>query len=188
MHKPATLLALSLLISIPAYAQRTVRPKEPVAEVFGGFADVHLTGNALVGNAPGIVGSVAWNALPWLQVVGDTSYNTSTSNGNSVTLYGNHYGPRVFYKERNKWRASPFAEFLIGGSHISNTLSGATTSTSDLALSYKIGGGLDYNISPHFAVRVFEADLYRTGLFNSHQNNLWATAGLVIRFGGASPQ
>jgi hypothetical protein len=188
MHKLATLLALSLLISIPAYAQRTARPNEPVAEVFGGFAEVHLTGNTVVGNAPGLVGSVAWNALPWLQLVADTSYNTSTSSGNSVTLYGNHYGPRVFYKERNKWRASPFAEFLIGGSHINSKLTGATTPATDLALSYKIGGGLDYNLSPHFAVRVFEADLYRTGLFGSHQNNLWATAGFVIRFGGASPQ
>jgi hypothetical protein len=188
MHKFATLLALSLFISIPASAQRTVRTKEPVAELFGGFAEVHLTGNSLVGNAPGIVGSVAWNARPWLQLVADTSYNTSTSSGNSVTLYGNHYGPRVFYKERNKWRVSPFGEFLIGGSHISDKLTGTTTPAVDLALSYKIGGGVDYNISPHFVVRVFEADLYRTGLFSSHQNNLWATAGIVIRIGGASPQ
>jgi hypothetical protein len=187
MHKLVTLLAISLVLSIPAHAQRTVRPKEPVAELFGGFAYVHLTDGTLVGNAPGIVGSLAWNARPWLQLVADTSYNVSSYSGTNIALYGNHYGPRVFYKERNKWRASPFAEFLIGGSHISNKV-GGTVQSADLSLSYKIGGGLDYNISPHFAVRVFEADLYHTGLFSGSQNNAWVTAGLVIRFGGASPQ
>ena len=187
MNKLVALLALFLLASIPARAQRAVRPKEPVAELFGGFAEVHLTDGTLVGNAPGIVGSAAWNVRPWLQIVGDTSYNFSTYSGTHIALYGNHYGPRVFYKERNKWRASPFAEFLIGGTHISNSANGATLSA-DLSLSFKIGGGLDYNVSPHFAVRVFEADLYHTGLFNAHQNNAWVTAGVVIRLGGASPQ
>jgi hypothetical protein len=187
MNKFLALLALSLLACIPAHAQRTVRPNEPVAELFGGFAYVHLTDGTLVGNAPGIVGSLAWNARPWLQLVGDTSYNFSSYSGTHIALYGNHYGPRLFYKERNKWRASPFAEFLIGGTHISNTVSGATQSA-DLSLSFKAGGGLDYNVSPHIAVRVFEADLYHTSLFGAHQNNAWVTAGIVIRFGGASPQ
>jgi hypothetical protein len=27
---------------------------------------------------------------------------------------GNHYGACVFHHERNKWRASPFAEVLLG--------------------------------------------------------------------------
>jgi hypothetical protein len=187
MNKFVTLLAVSLLASIPAQAQRVVRPKEPVAEVFGGFTEVHITDGVLVGYAPGIVGSAAWNARPWLQLVADTSYNFSSASGTNIALYGNHYGPRVFYKERNKWRVSPFAEFLIGGSHISNKV-GGTVQSADLSLSYRIGGGLDYNISPHFAVRVFEADLYHTGLFGISQNNAWVTAGFVIRIGGASPQ
>lgn len=174
-------------ITATAHAQVGVRPKEPVAELFGGFSYAHLddSGAGITTNVPGIVGSVAWNAKSWLQLVADTSYNISSYNGVNVTLYGNHYGPRFFYRER-RWRISPFGEFLAGGSHINNSSYG--TSFSDVAFSFKAGGGADYNISPHFAIRAVEADYYRTGLFGGHQGNLWLTTGFIVRFGGASPQ
>jgi hypothetical protein len=48
----------------------------------------------------------------------------------------------------------------------------------------KVGGGVDFNISPHFAVCVFDADYYRS----AHQSNIWLTTGFVIRLGGARPE
>ena len=187
MKKFLLSLLLLPLIAASVQAQVGVRPKEPVAEAFGGFSWVHINdpGANLTTNAPGVVGSIAWNARSWLQLVADTSYNLTSYSGYNITLYGNHYGPRVFYRER-RWRISPFGEFLVGGSHINNSTGGV--SFADAAFSYKAGGGVDYNISPHFAVRAVEADYYHTALFGGHQANLWLTTGFVIRFGGASPQ
>ena len=103
--------------------------------------------------------------------------------------HNNHYGVRVFHRERNKWRASPFAEVLVGGSHVNNTVSGpGGLQYTDLGFSMKAGGGVDFNLSPHFAVRVLDADYYRTSLFGAHQNNIWLTTGFVIRLGGARPE
>jgi len=50
------------------------------------------------------------------------------------------------------------------------------------------GGGVDFNLSPHFAGRVFDADYYRTSLFSAHQNNIWLSTCFVIRLDGARPE
>jgi hypothetical protein len=186
-----TLAAVLLFAASPALAQGpvSVTRKTPVGEMFGGFSYARLTDSGVSTNTKGVVGSFAWNARPWLQLVADTSYNVGSYNGVNVTLYGNHYGARVFHRERNSWRASPFAEVLVGGSHVNNTLSGTGGfQFTDLGFSMKMGGGMDVNLGPHFAVRVFDADYYRTSLFGAHQNNIWLTTGFVIRLGGARPE
>ena len=81
-------------------------------------------------------------------------------------------------------RASLFAKFLA---HVNNTVSGPGGLTyTDLDFSMKAGGGVDFNLSPHFAVRVFDADYCRTSLFSAHQNNIWLSTRFVIRPGGAA--
>jgi len=186
-----SLVAVLLFAATPALAQGpvSVTRKTPVGEMFGGFSCARLSDSGATTNTKGIVGSFAWNAKPWLQLVADTSYNVGSYNGVNVTLYGNHYGARVFHRERNSWRASPFAEVLVGGSHVNNTVSGTGgLQFTDLGFSMKMGGGVDFNLTPHFAVRVFDADYYRTSLFGAHQNNIWLTTGFVIRLGGARPE
>jgi len=191
MKNRMSIVGVLLLGAAPVFAQApgTVRSRPPVAEMFGGFSYTRLSDSGTSTNTKGIVGSFAWNARPWLQLVADSSYNTGSYSGVNVTLYGNHYGARVFYRERNKWRVSPFAEVLVGGSHVNNTISGTGgLQYTDLAFSFKTGGGVDFNLTPHFAIRVFDADYYRTSLFSGHQNNIWVSSGLVVRLGGASPE
>jgi hypothetical protein len=186
-----SLVAALLFAATPALAQGpvSITRKMPVGEMFGGFSYARLSDSGTTTNTKGIVGSFAWNAKPWLQLVADSSYNVGSYNGVNVTLYGNHYGARVFHRERNSWRASPFAEVLVGGSHVNNTVSGpGGLQFADLGFSMKMGGGVDFNLTPHFAVRVFDADYYRTSLFGNHQNNIWLTTGFVIRLGGARPE
>jgi hypothetical protein len=186
-----SLVAALLFAATPALAQGpvSITRKMPVGEMFGGFSYARLSDSGTTTNTKGIVGSFAWNAKPWLQLVADSSYNLGSYNGVNVTLYGNHYGARVFHRERNSWRASPFAEVLVGGSHVNNTVSGpGGLQFADLGFSMKMGGGVDLNLTPHFAVRVFDADYYRTSFFGSHQNNIWLTTGFVIRLGGARPE
>jgi hypothetical protein len=46
-----------------------------------------------------------------------------------------------------------------------------------------VGGGMDLDLSPRFAVRVFQVDYLHTTLFNDKQNNLRFSTGLVYRWG-----
>lgn len=135
------------------------------------------------------MGSVGWNFKPWLQVVADSSYSVVTVSGTKNVLYGNHFGPRYFHRGRNRWGATPFLEALVGGSRADTTVPGVGGyKTSANCLSYKVGGGLDLHPSRHWEIRVFDVDYYRTAFgTNLHQNNYWASAGIVLRlFGGSS--
>ena len=163
----------------------------PLIEVFGGYAFARLDGgggywtNMNIGG----MGSVGWNFKPWLQLVADSSYSTVTISGTKNVLYGNHFGPRYFYHSRNRWGVTPFVEGLVGGSRADTTISGVGGyTTSANCISYKVGGGVDLHPSRHWEIRLFDVDYYRTSFgTNVHQNNYWASAGIVLRlFGGSS--
>lgn len=159
----------------------------PLVELYGGFAFARTAGGGgTYNNMLGGVGSFGWNFKPWLQIAGDSSYNTLTISGTKNVLYGNHYGARYFFRLRNPFHITPFAEGLVGGSRVDATTAGSTISQN--CLSYKIGGGLDFR-SPHihlFEVRLIDFDYYRTAFgTNLYQNNYWISTGVVIRlFGG----
>ena len=161
----------------------------PLIEVFGGYAFARLDGGGGTGtNLNGGMGSVGWNFKPWLQVVADSSYSVVNISGTKNVLYGNHFGPRYFHRSRNRWGATPFVEALVGGSRADTTVTGAGGYTTSVnCLSYKVGGGLDLHPSRHWEIRVFDVDYYRTAFgTNLHQNNYWASAGIVLRFFGGS--
>jgi hypothetical protein len=161
----------------------------PLIEVFGGYAFARQDNGAGSGtNLNGGMGSVAWNFKPWLQVVADSSYSVVTISGTKNVLYGNHFGPRYFHRGRNRWGATPFVEALVGGSRADTTVTGVGGYTTSVnCLSYKVGGGLDLHPSRHWEIRVFDVDYYRTAFgTNMHQNNYWASAGIVLRFFGGS--
>ncbi len=165
--------------------------RAPLIELFGGYGFARLdSGGGTSSNLNGALGSFAWNAKPWLQIVADTSYNVVTVSGTKNVLYGNHYGPRLFRRGRNRWGITPFVEGLVGGSRADTTVSGAGgyTTSSGSSFSIKVGGGLDIHPSRHFEIRLFDVDYYRTSFgVNLHQNNYWASTGIVLRlFGGRS--
>jgi len=167
--------------------------RTPLIEAFGGYAFARQDNGAGAGangtNLHGGMGSVGWNFKPWLQVVADSSYNVVTVGNTKNVLYGNHFGPRYFHRGRSRWGATPFVEALVGGSRADTTITGAGGYTASVnCLSYKVGGGLDLRPSRHWEIRVFDVDYYRTAFgTNMHQNNYWASAGVVLRlFGGSS--
>jgi hypothetical protein len=174
----------------PNAGVRTIGPRTlPLIELFGGYGFARLDGGGGVwSNMNGIVGSFGWNVKPWLQIVADSSYDFMTVSGTKTVLYGNHYGPRVFGRMRNRWGITPFVEGLIGGSRSDVTVSGTGGySTSINTISYKVGGGLDIKPSRRFEIRLLDVDYYRTAFgTNLHQNNYWASAGIVIRLFGGS--
>lgn len=158
--------------------------RAPVLELFGGYAFARLDGGGgPATNVNGALGSIGWNAKPWLQIVADTSYNVVTISGTKNILYGNHYGPRYFHRGHNRWGLTPFAEGLIGGSRSDTSIVGVPGyNTSQNCISFKVGGGLDIHPYHRFDIRLFDVDYYRTAFgTNAHQNNYWATTGIVIR-------
>lgn len=169
----------------------SMRRRAPLLELFGGysFARVAGSGGASSSNLNGGMGSLGWNAKPWLQIVGDSSYNVVTISGTKNVLYGNHFGPRYFHRSRNRWGITPFVEGLVGGSRVDTSVAGSSAyNTSTNCISYKAGGGIDIHPSRHIDIRLFDVDYYRTGFgTNLHQNNYWASTGIVFRlFGGNS--
>lgn len=162
----------------------------PLLEVFGGFAFGRMGGGGTGSNLVGGLGSIGWNANSWLQVSADTSYNLETNGNTKTVLYGNHYGPRFYYRRRNRWNITPFGEALIGGSAEKTTISGTGGSvvSTGSQISYKVGGGLDMRPSRRWEVRLFDVDYYRTAFgTNAHQTNYWISAGVVLRlFGGGN--
>jgi hypothetical protein len=163
--------------------------RAPLLELYGGFAFARLVSGGSSTNFNGALGSFGWNFKPWLQIVGDTSYSFVSVSGTKNVLYGNHYGPRYYYRSRNRWNLTPFAEAFVGGSRSDTTVSGSGGyTTSQNAISFKVGGGIDFRPSRRWEIRLFDVDYYRTSFgTNAHQNNYWASTGIVLRlFGGRS--
>ncbi len=162
----------------------------PLLELYGGFAFARMGGTGFGSNSIGGLGSVGWNARSWLQILADTSYNVETVDGAKNVLYGNHYGPRFFYRARNRWGITPFAEALVGGSNFKTTVSGSAgyTSSTGATLSYKVGGGLDIHPSHRWEIRLIDVDYYKTAFgTDTHQTNYWISTGVVLRlFGGGA--
>jgi len=132
-------LSLGLLLSAaPSRAQGSV-------DVSAGYSYFHEGSGANL-NMNGISGSVAYNPIPFMGVVGDIGVYHASPGGVSVNTYTFLFGPRVYFKNPSK--VTPFAQFLVGGAH--GTVSGAPSVT-DFA--YSFGGGVDVPVLPHLALR-----------------------------------
>ena len=168
----------------------SLRKRAPLLELYGGYTFARLVGGTgTATNLNGAMGAFGWNVKPWLQIVGDSSYNVVTISGTKNVLYGNHFGPRYVHRGRNRWGLTPFVEALVGGSRSDTSVAGSSAyNTSANCISYKAGGGVDIHPSRHIDIRLFDVDYYRTAFgTNLHQNNYWASTGIVIRlFGGGS--
>jgi hypothetical protein len=158
-----------------------------LVELYSGYSFDRLSSGGSYSNLSGGMGAFGYNLKPWLQIVGDTSYNLVTGSGVKNVLYGNHFGGRIFYGRGSRWGLTPFAEALVGGSRFDVTVSGVGGyKISQNCISYKAGGGLDFRVGRRWEIRVIDVDYYRTSFgTNATQNNYWASAGVVLRiFGG----
>lgn len=193
-RRPGYWLAALLLSAAAAYGQGLGS-----SEVSLGYT--YLRANAPPGqcgcfNINGLSGEFATGLGHGFSLVadlgGDHQSNVNGS-GQSLWLVNYLFGPRLSYRRSRRW--TPFAQILVGGAHGSGTLYGAivtsssgTSSTSGSANGFALstGGGLDWNATKHFSVRLFQLEYLNTRLPNSVngiQNNLRFTAGAVFLFG-----
>jgi hypothetical protein len=184
--KGFVLCSALLLTTISASAQQPVKGlKQGVTvELAGGFARTQFDNSGGYPNMNGFFGSVGVNILPWLQIQADASAQYGSLTGATTNIYGNHFGPRVLYRPFHSTTFTTFGEFLAGGSRLDLNVNGPGGSKfSENGFSFKAGGGVDWHISRHWSVRVFDADYYRTSFLQTHQNNLWISTGIVFTLG-----
>jgi len=175
MRKLFILLGLILMAAGSAAAQ-----DYPKAEIFGGYQYIRL--NPGGGNCQGGAGSVAGNLNHWFGVVGDfgACKVTGQPSGSSAHLVNYLFGPKLTYRSRG--RLSPFAQVLFGGERVSVSASGLG-STSDSSFAMAFGGGADYEMTNHVAIRLIQAEYLYTKFGGTHQNNGRISAGIVYRWG-----
>ncbi len=159
MRKSLILIGLLLLVSGAALAQDA-----PKAEVAGNYTYVRFSGGA---NCNGGGGSVTGYLDTWLGVVGDFS-GCHFSGGGSASTY--MFGPKFVYRGG---KMDPYFQFLFGGTHV----------TGGNAFSMTIGGGVDFKVAPHIALRPAQIEYYMTHFGGFRQNNFRYSAGVVLRFG-----
>jgi len=108
--------------------------------------------------------------------------------GSTARFLSFHGGPRV---KAHMGKFEPFAHALFGFTNANYSITGSSISTNNFSL--KLGGGVDYAFSPHFAIRMAEFNYYRTSIpanfalplgspnGNDSQNNITIGVGVVIR-------
>jgi hypothetical protein len=188
------LLFLSVLLSTPLFSQasESILNKRNL-ELSGGW--VHSTGNnGLDGFNLGA--SLWFNRRVSIAFSYDHAGDTSTLGNFGLTSAGlvtinSHLqnwliGPRVFFptKKVKRFDLDPFGEFQIGGTYLSQKISQAgvgSSSASDTAYSWMLGGGADYVLSPHWAARA-NLDLLRTHLSDMGQTRLRFVLGVAYTF------
>jgi outer membrane protein OmpA-like peptidoglycan-associated protein/opacity protein-like surface antigen len=214
----AAALATVLIPGIAALAQAqspyAVVPNfgTPKVELFLGYSYVravptYAAGNRLV-DLNGGSASVAYNFNRYLGIVADVGgYDDSKTRlsatgttpaidvNSSGTVYSYLFGPRISF--RGNRRLTPFAQALFGEVRASDvTLSsgctgvGCTVLPEESKFGFTAGGGLDYRIHRHFALRLIQAEYLMTN-FDAHdtgksasQNDMRLSSGIVFRFGG----
>ena len=174
-----------LLFGVTARAQETA----PKFDVFAGYSYVqanpgvpgvdsfHLHG----GNA-----SLGYNFRSWLSGVADFGGYTNgniLSSGRSGTFSTYLFGPRVSY--RHYRRITPFGQVLFGTAHANASAFGTTNTQNAFAMT--AGGGLDYKLFDHIAIRPFQAEYlmtrFREGSLGTRtENNVRLSTGFVVRF------
>ena len=122
-----------------------------------------------------------------------TNLNAPLSGCASGTLFTYMFGPQ--FKMR-RGRFEPFAEVLVGGAHSGfygnacRNVTGAclSTSPSNNAFAFAVGGGFDFNASRRIAIRIFDADYVLTRFGNNFthgnnsQSNFRFQTGVQFRF------
>lgn len=180
-----SLFAFSFLFGAAAQAQ-----ERNVLDVSVGYSYVRYNPNTT-----GIKGfsmnggsaSVAYNVNSWLSGVADFggySKHNILGDGVNGTLSTYLFGPRVTYRHFN--HITPFAQVLFGVAHVGDQF--VTTGNGQNQFAMTVGGGLDYRLTNHVALRAGQLDYFLTR-FNEvtpnnqlTQNNLRVTSGFVFRF------
>jgi Outer membrane protein beta-barrel domain len=197
------LAAIVVLCVIGTIAAAQDQPA-PKWEIFGGYSffdpatNVHglLPGGVLPAssrvesNPRGVGGSVTYNFNRWFGLTADGSghwgsgENGISSRIDDASFYSASMGPKLTFRTHY---FSPFVEALVGWHSLDSDLF-----QSDNRFGFMAGGGLDLNLTRHFALRLIRGDF----VFSNHQygpssivpatdvRGVRLQSGVVFMFGG----
>src|SRR3954463_15459304 len=173
----------------------------PAVDLFAGYSFVRFSTNTggvkETFNWHGFTGSLAGNVNRWFSLVGDFGVYRIKDLPRPVSgsAYTYLFGPQFSHRGEH-W--TPFAHALFGaarlaGIQVSTVPSGSAffnRAFSQNSFATALGMGLDGNFNKHIGVRLFQVEYLLTKFTDggdNKQNNLRASAGLVLHFGGNPP-
>lgn len=186
------ILGAMVTSGIAAYAQEATTPLFETGLDYT-FTRVNPGGNLTSYTANGGSGFVEYNLNHVVGLVADLGGNyIGNVNGFPIdnTTFTYLFGPRF------NWRMSRltlYAQTLVGGARFSNAYdpqsSAPVLGTSENTFAAAIGGGIDYRLTDHLAIKPIQVEYLMTQLpstfanVNEVQNNLRYSAGIVFRLG-----
>jgi outer membrane protein OmpA-like peptidoglycan-associated protein len=178
----------------------------PAVDLFVGYSFVRFSTNTFVNstttsketfNWHGITGALAGNVNRWFSLVGDFGAYRIKDLPPSITgsAYTYLFGPQFSHRGEH-W--TPFVHALFGGATLADIQVSTSPSPSAFfnrsfsanSFATALGGGVDVNFNKHIGARLFQAEYLMTRFTDGNdnkQNNLRASAGLVLHFGGNPP-
>lgn len=138
-----------------AQTQTAKTPDKHGLEVFGGYSYLYFNiissgGTQSIPSGSGFNGGVDRRIYGPLSVVGQVSvFPTSTYSSAVGTTFV--FGPRYSFPVPGSFGLRPFAGVMIGGS--TYTASAKYVYGNNLSFAYEFQGGLDYRLTPRFALR-----------------------------------
>ena len=172
----------------------------PAVDLFAGYSYIRFRTDAGVKeafNLHGFTGALAGNVNRWFSLVGDFGVYRIKDLPPSVTgsAYTYLFGPQ-FSRRGEHW--TPFVHALFGAARLADIQASTiptgsaffNRSFSQNSFATALGGGLDANINKHIGIRIFQFEYLLTKFTDggdNKQDNLRASAGLVLHFGGNPP-
>jgi outer membrane protein OmpA-like peptidoglycan-associated protein len=178
----------------------------PAVDLFVGYSFVRFSTNTFVNstttsketfNWHGLTGALAGNVNRWFSLVADFGAYRIKDLPPSISgsAYTYLFGPQFSHRGQH-W--TPFVHTLFGGATLADIQVSTTPSPSAFfnrsfsanSFATALGGGVDANFNKHISARVFQVEYLMTRFTdgnNNKQNNLRASAGLVLHFGGNPP-
>jgi opacity protein-like surface antigen len=161
----------------------SAQPTTARFEAYGGFDYVRFNINANVSGFPpsssyngfGGGGQLEYNAIDWLGIVGDFSGYGVAGHGAAFSYL---FGPRANFR---RGQVTPFGQVLLGG--VAST-SGIGRPGPENNFAMTVGGGLDYTVSKHLAVRPVQAEYFLTKIpdgLDNRQDNFRFSTGIAVR-------
>jgi hypothetical protein len=186
-QRQALLVSPSILAVVLAFGGATARAEEvstPAVEIGADYSWLHVnsaddrfhrTGN-------GGSGYIEYNLTSSVGLVADIGGYANTRTGVNDTGLTYLFGPRFNWRHS---RFTPYVQFLFGGVY-AWTPNGPTGTQNAFATA--AGGGLDYQLNNHIAIKPIQVEYVMTQLPTSvglggHQNDLRYSAGVVFRLG-----
>ena len=186
-------LAMAGILFLGVFAPVSQGQEEPALEAFVGYSNLRVRPadpglgyfNLQGGDVQG-----ALRLSKWFGAVADigayaTGHQPSQTVGIDIhgTAVSYLFGPRVSYRHWS--RVTPFGQVLFGVGHSGAGLFATLGAQNAFALS--VGGGVDFRVKEHWAIRPIAIDYLRTRFSEQNdgtlvQNNTRYSTGIVFRF------